>query len=118
MYEEKLDVLERKREGGRLFELVQTEVYRKDLRPWVMHRMQVARMMLYNPESSDDRIQAVAILGVLENLLTFTEGKEWEERWALKPPEDARYNQEMPKEGLLSRVKKSFRKKQLSISTE
>jgi len=117
MYEEKLDVLERKREGGRLYSLVQTEVYRKDLRPWIINRMQVARMMLYSPESSDDRIQAVAILGVLENLLTFTEGKEWEERWALKVPEEEKSNQETAREGFLNRVRKGFRKKLLSTST-
>lgn len=102
MYEEKLDTVQRTQKGNRIQQFSQSEVFRRDIRPWVIDRMRIARMRLYNPETPEERIEAVAILGVTELFLEFVEDIEWEKRWG-KP---INLDPEIKKVGLLERLKK------------
>jgi len=106
-YEEKLDVPERKRQENRYLQLAQMEVWRKDLRPWIMDRMLAARRFIYSPELPAERDEGVAIIGTLEMLLEEVEGISWEKRWERKTEEKP--PQEMQKEDLLKRIKKKLK---------
>ncbi len=101
MYKEKLDTGERKRSGHRIQAFAQSEVFRKDIRPWIIDRMRIARMRIYDPETPEERTEAVAILGVTEMFLEFIEDIGWEKRWG-KP---VNLDPEIKKEGLLKGMK-------------
>jgi hypothetical protein len=102
MYKEKLDTGQRRRSSHRVQQFSQSEVYRKDIRPWIMDRMRIARMRIYDPETPEERTEAVAILGVTEMFLEFIEDIGWEKRWG-KP---VNLDPETKKVGLLERLKK------------
>jgi len=107
MYEEKLDVPERKRQENRLLQFMQSEVYRVDIRPWMMNRMTAARQQMFHGDSHEAQLAAIDCLGLVESFFTFVEGKDWEQRWQKKlEPESS--HQEMPKEGLLNRWKRKL----------
>jgi hypothetical protein len=92
MYEEKLDVEKHLRQRQRLQALIETQVWKDDIKPFLMGKITAARTGIFHSEDDSTHWQSVGIYGHIEHLIEFiedikVEDQLWQKREQNESPE-------------------------------